>query len=222
MPHDKDTSLGRIDVIERNLQKLRRDTSRLTAMTTRNREDLGHALADLDELLYAALATGHEITIGNPRPDTLDRASGAETDPPRCTNPRHHADPPAARPTATHVITLRTPHAGQEDRFPPLPHCADCAAEVLKSPAAPRVNVRRMDDDQRANAPRCQSPVHFADDAPAATTIIVTAGVRPGIRYCDACAETTRATLQRHKIPCESAAIVPRRRTKPRPGAGRR
>ena len=220
MPDDNYTSLaGRIDAIEQNLQKLRRDTGRLSALTARNRDDLDHALADLDELLYAALATGRELTPGDARPDT----TGAGVDPPRCTHPMHDAERPEARPAATHLITLRSPHGASGQPHPPLPSCAGCAARVLESPSAPRIVVKSIHGGEpRPGTPRCQSPVHLADELPPATTVIVTAGVRPGIRYCDACARTTRATLQRHRIPFESARIVTRAPTRTEPSAGRR
>ena len=224
MPQNDDTNLaGRIDTIERNLQKLRRDTSRLSALTTRNREDLDHALGDLDELLYAALATGREITPGDAPVHTPGSATGTGTNQPRCTHPAHDTDPPEVQPTATHLISLRSPHSERGEAHPPLPRCADCAARVLESPSAPRITVTRIDDGERpVDGPRCQSPVHFAGDLPPATTVIVTAGMRPGIRYCDACAETTRATLNRHRIRCESARIVTRTPVRPQPGAERR
>ena len=112
MPQDDNTNLAsRIDTIERNLQKLRRDTSRLSALTTRNREDLDHALADLDELLYAALATGRELTPRAAPVDTPGSATGTETNQPRCTHPAHDTDPPEVQPAATHLITLRSPHS---------------------------------------------------------------------------------------------------------------
>ena len=220
MPDDNHTDLaGRIDTIEQNLQKLRRDTGRLSALTVRNREDLDHALADLDELLYAALATDRELMPGDARPDTTKTG----TDPPRCTHPTHDADPPEARPTATHLIALRSPHGESGQLHPPLPRCADCAALALESPSAPRIAVRSIDGGERpAGRPRCQSPVHLLAELPPATTVIVTAGVRPGIRYCDACAETTRATLQRHRIPFESAPIVAHSAAGTEPSAGRR
>ena len=220
MPDDNHTDLaGRIDAIEQNLQKLRRDTGRLSALTIRNHEDLDHALADLDELLYAALATGRELMPGDGRPDT----SGAGADPPRCTHPKHDADPPEARPAATHLIALRSPHGESGQPRPPLPRCADCAALALESPSAPRIAVKSIDGGGRpARAPRCQSPVHLAAELPPATTVIVTAGVRPGIRYCDACAETTKATLYRHRIPFESAPIVAHNAAETEPSAGRR
>ncbi len=224
MAQDDNTNLAsRIDTIERNLQKLRRDTSGLSTLTTRNREDLDHALADLDELLYAALATGRELTPPAAAIDTPGSATGTETHEPRCTHPAHDATPPEARPAATHLVTLRSPHSERGEAHPPLPRCADCAARVLESPSAPRITVTRIDGGERpAEGPRCQSPVHFAGDLPPATTVIVTAGVRPGIRYCDACAETTRATLNRHRIRCESARIVTRTPVRPQPGAKRR
>ena len=127
MPDDNHTSLtGRIDAIEHNLQKLRRDTGRLSALTTRNREDLDHALADLDELLYAALATGREIVPGRRVGRTPPEP---EADPPRCTHPTHDTDPPETRPAATHLIGLRSPHAGKSGQpHPPLPRCADCTS----------------------------------------------------------------------------------------------
>ncbi len=217
---DNDTSVSsRIDAIERNFQKLRRDTGRMSAMTARNREDIDHVLADIDELLYAALATGHEITVGDARPE----AAAPAADPPRCTHPTHEADPPDARPVATHLITLRAPRSGNGEAHPPLPRCADCAAAALKSASASRIAVRSIDGDgPQAGAPRCQSPVHLASELPPATTVIVTAGTRPGIRYCDACAETNTATLKRHKVPFETATIVPRRPAASQPGAGRR
>lgn len=219
MPDDNRNLADRIDAIEQNLQKLRRDTGRLSALTARNRDDLDHALADLDELLYAALATGRELMPGDAPPDTAT----AGTDPPRCTHPVHDADPPEARPAATHLIALRSPHAGSGQPRPPLPRCADCAALALGSPSAPRIAVRSIDGSkQPAGTPRCQSPVHLAAELPPATTVIVTAGVRPGIRYCDACAETTRATLQRHRIPFESAPIVAHSAAGKEPSAGRR
>ena len=110
MPQDDNTNLAsRIDTIERNLQKLRRDTSGLSTLTTRNREDLDHALADLDELLYAALATGRELTPPAAAIDTPGSATGTETHEPRCTHPAHDATPPEARPAATHLVTLRSP-----------------------------------------------------------------------------------------------------------------
>ncbi len=219
MSEDNHTSLaGRIDAIERNLQKLRRETGRLSALTTRNREDLDHALADVDELLYAALATGREIAPGDASPDT----TGAGADPPRCTHPAHDAEPPETRPVAAYLMTLRSRHAESGQPHLPLPRCADCAAHVLKGPSASRITVRRIDGGKPASTPRCQSPAHFAADRPRATTVIVTAGVRPGIRYCDACAETTRATLEHHRIPCESAPIVVRSAARTGPSAGRR
>ena len=220
MPDDNYTSLGgRIDGIEQNLQKLRRDTARLSSLTTRNREDLDHALTDLDELLYAALATGHELMPGDGGPET----ASAGGDPPRCTHPKHDADPPDARPAATHLIALRSPHTGNGGPHQPLPRCADCAAQALESPSAPRIAVRSIHGGQGpARTPRCQSPVHLAAELPPATTVIVTAGVRPGIRYCDACAETTRTTLQRHRIPFESAPIVAHSAASTEPSAGRR
>lgn len=213
-----DDNSSRIDAIERDLQKLRRDTGRVAAMTTRTREDVDHALADIDELLYAALATGHELTVGEARPHPSDAA----TDPPRCTHPTHDAEPPDARPVATHLITLRAPRAGDERPHPPLPRCADCAARARNGPSASRISVRSIDGDEAHPRPRCQSPVHFEAERPPATTVIVTAGVRPGIRYCDACAETTRATLERHRIPFETAAIVKRTAARSKPGASRR
>ena len=223
MPHDDTSLASRIDAIEENLQKLRRDTNRISAMTTRNREDLGHALADLDELLYGALATGRELVPGDAPRHTPGGAAGIGADPPRCTHPAHDADPPETRPAATHLITLRSLHSGHRDPHPPLPRCTNCAGLLLTSPSAPRIIVRNIaGDHQPANTPRCQSPVHLAGDLPPATTVIVTAGVRPGIRYCDACAETTRATLERHRIACESAPIVARKRVRPKPSAGRR
>ncbi|MCY4119633.1 MAG: hypothetical protein OXG72_01770, partial [Acidobacteria bacterium] len=152
---------GRIDAIEQNLQKLRRDTGRLSALTIRNHEDLDHALADLDELLYAALATGRELMPGDGRPDT----SGAGADPPRCTHPKLDADPPEARPAATHLIALRSPHGESGQPRPPLPRCADCAALALESPSAPRIAVKSIDGGgQPARAPRCQSPAAAGDD----------------------------------------------------------
>ena len=223
MPHDDTSLASRIDAIEHNLQKLRRDTARLSALTVRNREDLDHALADLDELLYAALATGHELTPGDTPETAAKGAAGADTDPPRCTHPAHDADPPKSRPLATHVITLRSPHAGRGQPHAPLPRCADCAALALKSPSAPRIAVRSIDGGERpAGTPRCQSPVHLAAELPPATTVIITTGARPGIRYCDTCAETTRATLQRHRIPFESAPIVAHSGAETKPSAGRR
>ena len=223
MPDDNNKLASRIDAIEQNLQKLQRDTGRLSALTARNHEDLDHALADLDELLYAALATGRELTPGDV-PETAPKgAAGAHTDPPHCTHPAHDANPPESRPLATHVITLRSPHAGRGQPHPPLPRCADCAALALKSPSAPRIAVRSIDGGERpAGTPHCQSPVHLAAELLQATTVIVTAGVRPGIRYCDACAETTRATLQRHRIPFESAPIVAHSAAGTEPLAGRR
>ena len=213
-----DDNSSRIDAIERNLQKLQRDTGRVAAMTTRTREDLDHALADIDELLYAALATGHELTIHDARPDP----GGAGADPPSCTHPTHDTEQPDARPVATHLISLRTPRSASEQPHQPLPRCADCAARARTGASGPRINVRTIDGDDGAPTPRCQSPVHFEAERPAATTIIVTAGVRPGIRYCDTCAETTGATLERHRIPFETAAIVKRRAARSKPGAGRR
>ena len=62
-------------------------------MTTRNREDLGHALADLDELLYAALTTGRELVPGDAPRHTPGGAAGIGADPPRCTHPAHDAGP---------------------------------------------------------------------------------------------------------------------------------
>ena len=220
MPDDNQTDLaGRIDTIERNLHKLRRDTGRLSALTARNREDLDHALADLDELLYAALATGREIMPGDARPDT----TGAGPGPPVCTHPTHDAERPDARPTATHLIALRSPHGEGNQPHSPLPRCADCARRALESPSAPRIVVRSIDGgEQPSRTPRCQSPVHLAAELPPATTVIVTAGVRPGIRYCDGCAETTRATLRRHRIAFESAPIVARGAARKEPSAGRR
>ena len=223
MPHDDTSLAGRIDAIEHNLQKLRRDTARVSALTARNREDLDHALADLDELLYAALATGRELTPGDAPEAAPEGAPGADTDPPRCTHPAHDADPPEARPAATHLIALRSPHGGSGQPRPPLPRCADCAALALESPSAPRITVRSINGGERpARTPRCQSAVHPAAELPPATTVIVTAGVRPGIRYCDACATTTRTTLQRHRIPFETAPIVARSTDKPEPSGGRR
>lgn len=223
MPHDDSSLASRIDAIEHNLQKFRRDTSRLSALTARNRDDLDHALADLDELLYAALATGRELTPGDAPETVPEGAAGADTDPPRCTHPAHDTDPPESRPLATHLITLRSPHAGRGQPHPPLPRCADCAALALESPSAPRIAVRSINGGERpAGRPRCQSPVHLVAELPPATTVIVTAGVRPGIRYCNACAETTRATLQRHRIPFESAPIVAHSAAGTEPSAGRR
>lgn len=219
MPHDDTRLASRIDAIEHNLQKLRRDTNRVSAMTARNREHLDHALADLDELLYAALATGRELMPGEAPPVTTRTG----TDPPRCTHPTHDADPPEARPAATHLIGLRSPHAGSGQPHPPLPRCADCTTLAIESPSAPRITVRSINGGERpARTPRCQSAVHPAAKLPPATTVIVTAGVRPGIRYCDACATTTRATLQRHRIPFETAPIVARSTDKPEPSGGRR
>ena len=224
MPDDNHTSLARrIDAIEQNLQRLRRDTGRLSALTVRNREDLDHALADLDELLYAALATGRELMPCAVRPHTTRAGTDPRSDPPRCTHPAHDTDPPEPRPAATHLIALRSPHGEGGQPHPPLPRCADCAALALKSPSAPRIAVRSIDGGERpAGRPRCQSPVHLAAELPPATTVIVTAGVRPGIRYCNACAETTRATLQRHRIPFESAPIVAHSAAGTEPNAGRR
>ncbi len=213
-----DDNSSRMDAIEHNLQKLRRETGRVAAMTTRTREDLDHALADIDELLYAALATGHELTIGDARPGPGD----AEADPPRCTHPTHDTLPPDARPVATHLVSLRTPRSAGEQPHQPLPRCADCAARARKGPSASRITVRSIDGDEGDRRPRCQSPVHFEAERPAATTVIVTAGVRPGVRYCDACAETTSATLERHRIPFETAAIVKRTPAGSKPAAGRR
>ena len=119
-------------------------------------------------------------------------------------------------------MTLRSPHAESGQPHPPLPRCAVCAARVLKGPSASRITVRSIDGGKPASTPRCQSPVHFAADRPPATTVIVTAGIRPGIRYCDACAETTRATLERHRIPCESAPIVARSAATTERSTGRR
>ena len=223
MPHDDTSLASRIDAIEHNLQKLRRDTARVSAMTARNREGLDHALADLDELLYAALATGRELMPGDAPEAAPEGAPGTDTNPPRCTHPTHDPDPPEARPAATHLIALRSPHAGSGQPHAPLPRCADCAALALESPSAPRIAVRSINGGERpAGMPRCQSPVHLVAELPPATTVIVTAGVRPGIRYCNACAETTRATLQRHRIPFESAPIVAHSAAGTEPSAGRR
>lgn len=213
-----DDNSSRINAIESNLQKLRRETSRVAAMTTRTHENLDHALGDIDELLYAALATGHELTIGDARPDP----GGAEANPPRCTHPTHDTEPPDARPVATHLVALRTPRSTGEQPHPPLPRCPDCAARARKGPSASRITVRSIHGDDGNRRPRCQSPVHFEAERPPATTVIVTAGMRPGVRYCDACAETTRATLERHRIPFETAAIVKRTTAGSKPAAGRR
>ena len=206
MPDDNPTSLAsRIDAIEEDVQELRRGTRRLSGITARNVENLGRAMTALDELLYAALASGHELMPGDPGPQT----TGTEASPRRCSHPAHDADPVEARPAATHLIGLRSPHAESGKPHPPLPRCAECAARVLESPSAPRISIRKIEDEELgARTPRCQSPVHLAAERPPASTVIVTAGVRPGIRYCNACAKTTRTTLQRHRIPFESAPIV--------------
>lgn len=221
MPDHDNTSLTkRIATIEDSLRKLGRDISRVAALTTRNRADLDHALADIDELLYTALASGHELTPGEHRLKTNETGDAG---PPRCTHPVHDSHPPARRPVATHQLELRSPHTASGEPHPPLPRCADCAARVLKSPSGGRIRVRRTKEgDRRAGRPRCQSPVHLAGDIPPATTVIVTAGARPGIRYCDECAETTRTTLRRHRIPCESAPVAARKPVRPKPSAERR
>ena len=214
---DQDTNLySRIDAIEHNLRKLRHDIGRVGAMTTRNREDLDHALADVDELLYAALATGHELRMGQARPDP----GRAGEDPKRCTHPTHDAQEPEDRPVATHLISLRTPRSADEQPHQPLPRCVECAARARKSPSASRIAISSIVGDEEKPGPRCQSPVHFENERPPATTVIITAGVRPGIRYCDACAETSRTTLERHRIPFESAAII--KQAPASTGAGRR
>jgi len=220
MPDDNGNSLAsRIDAIEENVQELRRGTRRLSGITARNVDNLDRAMTALDELLYAALATGHELMPGDTRPQT----TGAEAKAQRCSHPAHDAEPPEARPVATHLIELRSAHSEGGQPHPPLPRCADCAARVLESPSAPRIAVKKIESDERAaRTPRCQSPVHLAGELPPASTVIVTAGMRPGIRYCDACAKTTRATLQRHRIPFESAPIVSRGAATTQPSASRR
>ena len=220
MPDDNCTSLAsRIDAIERNLQKLRRDTSRISAMTTRNREDLRHALADLDELLYAALATGRELTPGNPPPAA---PSGAGSDPPRCTHPAHGTDPPETRPLATYLITLRSPHANHGQPHPPLPRCAECAAQVLKSPSTSRVAVRASTGTNGPRTTRAASPP---------STSQTTGRRRPPSSSPPACvpasATATAAPrrpgpLERHRIPNESAPIAARTPIKPKRSARRR
>lgn len=222
-----DTPLdARISAIERTLEKLRRDTGRLSTMSARNRQDLDHALADLDDLLYATLAVGRELPPAGPPNESQDNAAPEATGPadaPRCTDPRHDEEPPESRPPASHLITLRPRGKSREQpQTEPLPRCIDCANRTLASSAGQRITVTRIPDEKRAKGLYCATPIHANGRQRHATTIIVTAGVRPGIRYCDACATAARAILERHSIPYESARLVRARRAgKPPTSASR-
>ena len=188
---------------------MRRDAGRVSSACTRNRDDLDRTRNDLDELLYAALASGQELHIGRTPEQETTGAAGDNDGTLRCSHPVHQTEPADKQPAATHLITLR--HARDDNGKPRrgIPRCAKCATAVLQSPSAPRVVIRPVEatKDTRG-APRCQSPIHFAGELPRATRVVVTAGIRPGIRYCDACAKATTATLTRHGVAFETATIV--------------
>ena len=224
--HDNAPLNTRISAIESSLEKLRRDTGRLSTMSARNRQDLDHALADLDNLLYATLAAGHELPPAGPPNESQDGGVPAEAGPadaPRCTDPRHDDDPPESRPPASHLITLQ-PRSRSRGRpqADALPRCIDCANRTLASSAGQRITVTPIHHEKRAKGLNCAAPIHANGRQRTATTVIVTAGVRPGIRYCDACATAARAILERHRIPHESARLVPARRARKPPASGSR
>ncbi len=224
--HDNAPLDARISAIETSLEKLRRDTGRLSTMSARSRQDLDHALADLDNLLYATLAAGHELAPAGPPNDNQGGGVPAEAGPadaPRCTNPRHDDDPPESRPPASHLITLQPRSRSREQpQADALPRCIDCANRTLASSAGQRITVTPIRDEKRAKGLNCAAPIHANGRQRTATTVIVTAGVRPGIRYCDACATAARAILERHRIPYESARLVSVRRAGKPPASGSR
>ena len=226
-----DTPLdARISAIERTLEKLRRDTGRLSTMSARNRQDIDHALADLDNLLYATLAAGHELPPAARPNESQGSAAPADAEPadaPRCTDPRHDDEPPESGPPASHLITLRPRSRSQEQpQADALPRCIDCANRTLASSAGQRITVTPVPHEERGSKTskglNCSAPIHANGRQRPATTVIVTAGVRPGIRYCDACATAARAILERHRIPYESARLVPARRARKPPASGSR
>ena len=226
-PNHHNTPLdARISAIESSLEKLRRDTGRLSTMSARNRQDLDHALADLDNLLYATLAAGHELPPAGPPNESQDGGVPAEAGPanaPRCTDPRHDDDPPETRPPASHLITLQPRSRSQEQpQADALPRCIDCANQTLASSAGQRITVTPIPDAKRAKGLNCSAPIHTNGRQLPATTVIVTAGVRPGVRYCNACATAARAILERHRIPYESARVVRTRRARKPPASGSR
>ena len=185
--HDNALLDTRISAIEHSLEKLRRDTGRLSTMSARNRQDLDHALADLDNLLYATLAAGHELPPAGPPNDSQGSEVPADAEPanaPRCTDPRHDDDPPESRPPASHLITLQPRRRSQEQ--PPadaLPRCIACANRTLASSAGQRITVTPIPHEERASKGlTCSAPIHANGRQRPATTVIVTTGVRPGIR----------------------------------------
>ena len=212
-PHGPDTALEtRIRAIEGSVDRLRRDTGRLSAMTMRNRQDLDRALAELDDLLYAALATGRELPPAGAAEQRLGAgpATAAATDRPRCTHPRHAAEGKEP-PPASHLMTLepRDQGAGATATREALPRCLDCANRTLATSAGKRITATPLTQRPRpTQGPVCAAPGHPADLPQAATTVIVTAGARPGIHYCDACARTTEALLTQQRIPYETARIA--------------
>ena len=224
--HDNAPLDARISAIESSLEKLRRDTGRLSTMSARNRQDLDHALADLDNLLYATLAAGRELPPAGPPNESQDGGVPAEAGPadaPRCTDPRHDDDPPETHPPASHLITLQPRSRSQEQpQADALPRCIDCANQTLASSAGQRITVTPIPDAKRAKGLNCSAPIHANGRQLPATTVIVTAGVRPGVRYCDACATAARAILERHRIPYESARVVRTRQARKPPASGSR
>ena len=155
---------ARISAIESSLEKLRRDTGRLSTMSARNRQDLDHALADLDNLLYATLAAGRELPPAGPPNESQDGGVPAEAGPadaPRCTDPRHDDDPPESRPAASHLITLQPRSRSQEQpQADALPRCIGCANRTLASSAGQRITVTPIPDEKRAKGLNCAAPIH--------------------------------------------------------------
>ena len=175
---------ARISTAERMITHMRRTSARIAAVVTNTRARTSRMEHDVDNLLYASLATG---------PEQTGHADGQRRS---CEDASHneHGDRPAATVVA------------RSDDGTTKALCGRCAARYAGMAAA---EGKRIEIEQPAGTPRCEGPrCRGETTGEAATAVVVTEARRHGQPVCPECLDATRRLLDQHAIAHETAPIT--------------